>query len=46
MQIFDIIARGNTDTATGCQMMSYTHVEKDLNGNEHLHLNLENGTPH
>ena len=36
MQIFDQIARGNaTDTANGCQMMSYSHVEKDLNRNKH-----------
>ena len=38
MQIFNPIARGN---AAACQMMSYSHVEKDLNKNEHLNLNLE-----
>ena len=42
--IFDHIARGNVDTASGCQMMSYPHV--DLNRNEHLNLNLENKTHH
>ena len=32
MQIFGPIARGNAvDTANGCRMMSYSHVEKDLN---------------
>ena len=36
------IARGNAiDTASGCQMPSYSNVEKDLNRNEHLNLNLE-----
>ena len=40
MQIFDPIARGNAaDTSNGCQMISYSHVEKDLNRNEHLNLN-------
>ena len=34
MQIFDPIACGNDDTASGCQMMSHSHV--DLNSNEHL----------
>ena len=43
MYIFDPIARGNVDTASGCQMMSYSHV--DLNRNEHLNLNLENKRP-
>ena len=29
MQIFDPTARGNAaDTTNGCQMMSYSHVEK------------------
>ena len=37
MQIFDPNALGNAaDTADTCQMMSYSHVEKDLNRNEHL----------
>ena len=41
MQILDPVARGNAaDTTNGCQMMSYSHVEKDLNRNEHLNLNL------
>ena len=44
MQNFDPIARGNIDTASGCQMMSYSHV--NLNRNEHLNLKLENKTPH
>ena len=44
MQIFDPIARGNIDTTSACQMMSYSHI--DLNNNEHLNLNLENKTPH
>ena len=36
------IARGNAiDTASGCQMTSYSNVENDLNRNEHLNLNLE-----
>ena len=30
-------APGNTaDTTNGCQMMSFSHVEKDLNRNKHL----------
>ena len=29
------------DTAKGCQMISYSDIEKDLNKNEHLNLNLE-----
>ena len=37
MQIFDPIARGN---AAACQMMSYSHIEKYLNRNEHLNLDL------
>ena len=44
MKIFDTIAHGNVDIASGCQMMSYSRV--DLNGNQHLNLNLENKTPH
>ena len=39
MHISDPIARGNADTASGFQMMSCSHVEKDLNRNEHLHKN-------
>ena len=42
MQIFYPIARGKAaDTTNGCQMMSYSHVEKDLNKYEHLNLNLK-----
>ena len=42
MPIFDPIDHGYAAvTASGCQMMSYSHEEKDLNGNEHLNLNLE-----
>ena len=40
MQIFNPKARGKaSDTSNGCQMMSNSHVEKDLNRNEHLNLN-------
>ena len=43
MQIFDPIARGNASgTANGCQMMNCSHIEKDLNKNEHLNLHLNN----
>ena len=42
MQIFDPVARGNAaDTTNACQMMNYSHVEKDLSRNEHLNLFLE-----
>ena len=42
MRIFDPVAFGNAaDTASGCQMINYSHVEKDLNRNEHLNLYLE-----
>ena len=42
MQIFDPIAGGNAaDTANGYQMMSYSHIETDLNRNEHLNLNIK-----
>ena len=42
MQIFDPIARINAaDSTNGCQMMSYSHVEKDLNTNEHSNLDLD-----
>ena len=45
MQIFDPIARGNAaNIASGSQMMSCPHVEKDINRNEHLNLNLEQNT--
>ena len=45
MQIFDPIARGNdADTANCCQVMIYSHVEKDLNRNENFELNLEQNT--
>ena len=46
MQIFGQIACGNADTTSNCQMMSYFHVEKCLNRNKHLNLNLENLAPH
>ena len=36
MQIFDPI---DHDNAAACQMMSYSHLEKYLNKNEHLILN-------
>ena len=37
MQIFHPKACGNAaNTAIGYQMMSYSHVKKDLNRNEHL----------
>ena len=29
------------DSASGCQIMSYSHVENDLNKSEYLNLNLE-----
>ena len=36
------IARGNAaDTTNGCQMTNFSYVEKDLNSNEHLNINLE-----
>ena len=39
MQIFDPIPCGNAaDITNGCQMMSYSHLEKDLNTNENLKL--------
>ena len=42
MQIFYPNALGNAaDTTDTCQMMSCSHVEKDLNRNEHLNLKLE-----
>ena len=41
MEIFDPVPHGNAaDTANGCQMMSYSRIEKDLNRNEHLKLNI------
>ena len=37
--IFHLIACGSADdTANGCQTMSYSHVEEDLNKNEHSTL--------
>ena len=45
MQIFVPIAGGNAaDTTNCCQMMTYSHVEKDLNRNDHLNVNLESNT--
>ena len=31
----------DTDTATGYQMINFSHAKKYLNGNEHLDLNLK-----
>ena len=43
--MFGPIARYQAaDITSGCQTMSYTHVEKDLNRNEHLNLNIEKST--
>ena len=36
----------HVDITNAFQMMSYANVEKHLNRNEHLNLNLENKTPH
>ena len=42
MQVFDPVAHGNdTDTANDCQMMNYSPVERNLNRNDDLNLNLE-----
>ena len=42
MQIFRPAADDNgADNANGCQIVSYTHADKDLNRDEHLSLNLE-----
>ena len=42
MENFEFIACSNAVyTANFCQMMSYSHVEKDVNGNEYLNINLE-----
>ena len=42
MQIIDLIIRSNNaDNSSGCQLMSDPHVEKDLNRNEYLILNLK-----
>ena len=42
MQMFNPVACGNAaDNANGFQMMSYSHVEENLNRNEHLNINLE-----
>ena len=37
-EVFDPIACGK---AAACEMMSFSHVEKDLNRNEHLNLHPE-----
>ena len=34
----------HTDTTNSSQIMSYVHVAKKLNRNEHLNSNLENET--
>ena len=45
MQIFDPIAQANAaDTANCCAMISHSHVQKDLNKNKCLNLNLELNT--
>ena len=36
----------HADTTYAFQTMSYANVEKDINRNEHLNLNLQNKTPH
>ena len=42
MQISDPVASGKAaDTCNGFQMRSYSHVEKYVNRNEQLNLNLE-----
>ena len=42
MEIFELIARYNAvNTANGYHVLSYSYVEKGVNGNEHLNLNLE-----
>ena len=41
MQIFDPMACGNPDTTSSRQTMGCSHVEKYLNRNEQLNLNLE-----
>ena len=48
IQIFDPIVRGNAACRhhQWCQMMNYSHVEKDLNRKEYFNLNFENKTPH
>ena len=43
--MFGPIARYQAaDITNGCQIMSYTHVEKDLTRTEHLNLNIEKNT--
>ena len=45
MQISNPVACGNAaDAVNDCQMMSHSHVEKNLNRCEHLNLNLEQNT--
>ena len=42
MHIFDPVGHGNTaDSTNGCQRIGCSYVEKDLNRNEHLNLNIE-----
>ena len=43
---FDLIPHGNADTSSGWQMMSYSHVEKNINKRQNSNLNLENEKPH
>ena len=45
MQIFDPTGQANVaGTVTCCAMISHSHVDKDLDKNEHLQLNLELNT--
>ena len=45
MQIFDPTGQANVaGTVTCCAMISHSHVDKDLDKNEHLKLNLELNT--
>ena len=41
-----LVAMLHADTTYAFQTMSYANVEKDINRNEHLNLNLQNKTPH
>ena len=47
MQIFLPIADDNgADNANGSQIVSYTHVDKDLNRNEHFKSKFKSGVKH
>ena len=42
MQMFDPLpCVSAADTTNGCQMMSYSHAKRDLNGNKYLNSNLK-----